>query len=189
MYGCSLPPSLPPFIPSFPPSLPSFLMFLPSVSYYLLFAPSYFFIPLICFWSLIVFFFDPYYFFFMPTPNIPLVLQLNFNTHEACKVATQPESAESSASTIRISCWSTSLNFGGKIMIVVDSASLAASSQNDVWKENTSNSNGLFIVIFFQLKGLCWGIAMKTGDPQVTMGFNTNPWSIMTWMIWGTPMT
>jgi hypothetical protein len=30
---------------------------------------------------------------------------------------------------------------------------------------------------------------LKMGDPQVTMGFNTNSWSSMTWMIWGSPMT
>ena len=172
MYGCSLPPSLPPFIPSFLPSLPSFLPYVPSFCFLLssfcsllFFYPSYLFLIPNCF------FFDPYYFFFMPTPNIPLVLQLNFNTHEACKVATQPESAESSASTIRISCWSTSLNFGGKIMIVVDSASLAASSQNDVWKENTSNSNGLFIVIFFPIKRTMLRYSNENGGSPSHHGF------------------
>ena len=38
--------------------------------------------------------------------------------------------------------------------------------------------------LWTQLIGVSWN-----GDSQVTMGFNTQSWSSMTWMIWGTPMT
>ena len=39
----------------------------------------------------------------------------------------------------------------------------------------------------------CWeihrlAVAWVMGDPQVTMGFDTNSWSNDDWMIWGTPI-